>query len=76
MCRSLTYAQRAGRVLERSGIFGAVVKAPQHLTESGCGYGVKVKARDLELAVQTIKSAGITTGKIIGIDKTGSAAVV
>ena len=38
MCRSLTYAQKSVKLLERSGITAAVVKAPQGLSSSGCGY--------------------------------------
>ncbi len=35
MCRSLTYAQKSVKLLERSGITAAVVKAPQGLSSSG-----------------------------------------
>lgn len=76
MCRSLTYAQRATRALERAGIFGALAKAPQELTEEGCNYGVKIKGRDLDRSMTVIKGAGVKPGRIIGIDASGKASVV
>ena len=42
MCRSLTYAQKSVKLLERSGITAAVVKAPPGLSRSGCGYAVSL----------------------------------
>ena len=45
MCRSLTYAQKSVKLLERSGITAAVVKAPQGLSSSGCGYAVKPRRK-------------------------------
>ena len=38
MCRSLTYAQRASSALERAGITATISRAPQELTNRGCGY--------------------------------------
>ena len=40
LCRSLTQAQRAARLLERAGIFASVTKAPQNASTRGCTYGV------------------------------------
>ena len=42
MCRSLTYAQSAARVLEKNAISAAVRKAPSGLSGSGCSYSVSV----------------------------------
>jgi hypothetical protein len=42
MCRSLTYAQRSAVLLEHNGITASVVKAPQGLSASGCGYAVSL----------------------------------
>ena len=51
MCRSLTSAQRASAVLNRSGISAYVVKAPQRLAAGGCGYAVTVYRREKECAL-------------------------
>ena len=44
MCRSLTYAQKAARILERSGYTVTVIKAPQALSSGGCAYAITLRA--------------------------------
>lgn len=63
MCRSLTYAQKSARLLERSGITAAVVKAPQGLSSSGCGYAVSLH-RNFDAALDILRSSGLISGKI------------
>ena len=63
MCRSLTGAQRAQRLLEGSLIHAAAVKAPKALTRSGCGYAVRVRG-DAEKAVRILRRDEIAIGKI------------
>ena len=63
MCRSVTAAQRAVRLLERSLIHAAVTKAPSHLTRSGCAYAVRLHAK-LEEAVRLLRRNEIAFGKI------------
>ena len=76
MLRSLTYAQRAARALERMGFFVSVTKAPQELAQTGCHYGVKVRAAALDDALAVLERAGLQTGRIIGLDDRGKASVV
>lgn len=63
MCRSLTFAQRAQKQLESIGISATVVKAPQGLNTSGCGYAVSVHRRISE-AVSYLSGKGTISGKI------------
>ena len=63
MCRSMTYAQRSAAVLERAGISARVVKAPQGLSSSGCGYGVSLYRR-FDEARNLLKKNGLLNGKI------------
>ena len=63
MCRSLTFAQRSARLLERSGITAAVVKAPQGLSTSGCGYAVQLYGH-FDEAVWILKKNNLLTGKL------------
>ena len=63
MCKSLTTAQRGALLLERRGISASVVKAPQHLRGSGCGYALSLY-RNLEEAVTTLQNGRLLTGKI------------
>ncbi len=63
MCRSMTYAQRSAAMLERAGISARVVKAPQGLSSSGCGYGVSLYRR-FDEARNLLKKNGLLNGKI------------
>ncbi|MGN1002280.1 MAG: DUF3343 domain-containing protein [Oscillospiraceae bacterium] len=73
MCRSLTYAQRASRVLERAGIFSSVTKAPMGVSPEGCTYGVRLRTAELAGPLETVRAAGIKTGRIYEIQPDGSA---
>ena len=42
--RSLTYAQRASRVLERKGVTATIVRLPQGISKKGCGYAVILRS--------------------------------
>jgi len=63
MCKSLTNAQRGSLLLERRGISASVVKAPQSLRGSGCGYAISLYRR-LREAVEALRSSSLLTGKI------------
>lgn len=76
MCRSLTYAQRAVRLLERENVRAHLAKAPQGVTPEGCSYGVRVAKRNLDKAVGLMTDAGIRRGRIYSIDSKGRAEVV
>lgn len=64
ICRSLTYAQKAAKVLERAGITVSVTRTPQGLSEKGCGYCIKVPERRLSQALATLKNANLSPTKI------------
>ena len=51
VCRSLTYAQRGVRLLERAGVSAYLVRAPRLIAQAGCAYCIKVSQRWLERAV-------------------------
>ncbi len=65
LCRSLTSAQKASRVLQRSGLFAAVTKAPQSENPGGCTYGVKIAARDLEKATLFLENAEVRIERVV-----------
>lgn len=58
ICRSLTYAQRAGRAIERSGITAVVVRTPYKIAPSGCSYSVKISQNKLSEALAALKRMG------------------
>lgn len=59
VCRSLTYAQRGVRLLERAGVSAYLVRAPQLITQAGCAYCVKVAQPRLERALGLMGKAGL-----------------
>ena len=59
MCRSLTYAQRAARTIERTGITAGVVRAPKEVSGEGCGYGVRVSERRFGQAMRALREANV-----------------
>ena len=61
--RSLTYAQRGSRALSLAGIPSYVMKAPQGLTEKGCGYGVRLNEAKLRRAVALLDERGINRSR-------------
>ncbi|MEL4105940.1 DUF3343 domain-containing protein [Oscillospiraceae bacterium CM] len=64
ICRSLTYAQRSAKALERAGITAIITKIPQHVSSDGCGYCVKVSAKHLSDALVLLKDAALYPLKI------------
>lgn len=64
MCKSLTYAQRANRTLERSGITSVITKAPKSATGIGCGYCVKVTEKKLAPALAALNEAGLGPARV------------
>lgn len=51
LARSVTYAQRMQRVLERAGIRCRIARAPRELTDLGCAYTVRLAVQDLTQAL-------------------------
>ena len=61
-CRSLTNAQRSAALLERKGISATVIKAPQGLSTSGCGYALSLY-RNFEDATLLLRRNKLLNGK-------------
>lgn len=54
-CRSLTYAQRAKQILERTGITAQILRSPQSISGKGCGHAVRVAEHRLQDAVYALQ---------------------
>ena len=72
LSRSLTYAQRAAKTLERAGVTATVRKAPQGSSDRGCTYAVKLRTSSLAKALQVLRANGVPYGKIFHISADGS----
>ena len=70
LCRSLTTAQKTQRLFERAGIASTVVKAPQRLYTTGCGYAVSLY-RGIDAAKELLRKNGMTHGKIYRREENG-----
>lgn len=70
-CKSLTYAQRVAKVLERAGITGTVSKVPGELSTNGCSYCVKVSARVYQSAYIVMTDAGLSPEGIYRMEDDG-----
>lgn len=64
ICKSLTYAQRAAKGLERAGITAIVTKTPQSISTDGCGYCVKVSAKHISNALVALNNAELYPIKV------------
>ena len=65
MFRSLTYAQKGARALERSGIGAALTKAPLETTDRGCTYCVRVADQRMSAALAALERQGIEHGRVM-----------
>ena len=70
--RSLTYAQRAARLLERAGITGTVSRVPRSVGARGCAYGVLVSPRDRARAAKRLAEAKLGPERIFALEADGS----
>ena len=63
--RSVTYAQRAERILKDSGIRCTLQRAPRAMEERGCGYCLRLQPQVAARAVQLLKAGGISFSKVL-----------
>ena len=69
--RSMTYAQRAKRALERAGISTEIGRTPQELSARGCGYYVRISENRLYEAKKVLSSQAIPIERIYRRDIDG-----
>ena len=59
LARSVTYAQRMQRALERTGIHCQIARAPRDMTDLGCAYILRLAAADLAAALTVLLSVSL-----------------
>ena len=57
--RSVTFGQRAERVLKKDGIFCTLQRTPKWMEEQGCGYCLRLRTDDVMPAVWLLQSAQV-----------------
>lgn len=59
LARSVTYAQRMQRALNRAGIRSQLFRAPRDLTDLGCAYVVRISPYNLGAALPLLRREGL-----------------
>lgn len=76
VCRSITYAQRAKKVLAHFGIDAQVVRPSPELLENSCGFAVRVSEIYLAEALDILKNNGFAISRVLVYDKSGEPRVM
>ena len=72
MCRSLTYAQKAMRTLERGGVSVTLLKVPQSVSQTGCSYGLRIPGKHLSYSIMLLREKQNPFGKVFRYMQDGS----
>lgn len=72
MFRSLTYAQRGARLLERHGITATITRMPRSAAARGCSYGVLISPAQYDRAMEALSSGGLAPERIYMRNDDGS----
>ena len=70
--RSVTYAQRAERILRNHRIFCTMQRTPKHLTERGCGYCLRLQSGDVPATMNILHREKIPYEKLYVLKEDGS----
>ena len=57
--RSVTFGQRAERVLRKGGISCSLQRTPRWMEEQGCGYCLRLRTADILPAVQLLRAGQV-----------------
>ena len=64
MCRTLTYAQRTARALNRAAITAETRRAPGEVSSNGCGWCVKIPENRLTDGLDILRRNELMPSKI------------
>ena len=69
--RTVTYAQRGERILQRGKINCQLQRTPKHLTERGCGYCLRIRGQDAPAAVALLRREQLNYEKLYAVREDG-----
>lgn len=69
--RSVTYAQKGEKALKRAGIDCTMLRTPKELSQQGCGYCLRLRAKDVITAVDLLRGNAILYGKTYALTDGG-----
>lgn len=70
--RSVTFAQRGQRALQREQIQNRLHRTPRNLSERGCGYCLRLRGWEAPRAVEVLRREGIPYEKLYAIRENGT----
>ena len=62
--RSVTFAQRGERLLNRNNHRCVLQRTPKWMEQQGCGYSLRIKTEDIIPAVELLRENGVPLRKI------------
>ena len=62
--RSVTFAQRAEKLMHQQGIRATLMRTPRWMEEQGCGYALKIWNKDISATVDLLRENRIHLRKI------------
>lgn len=62
--RSVTFAQRGERLLQKRGIRCALLRTPKWMAEKGCGYSLRLWTSDVGPALDLLRQEQVPLGKV------------
>ena len=65
----MTFAQKARSVLMKNEIASSVIKLPPRLSESGCGWGLRLDETDTGRAKEILTLSALPYKRIIGEER-------
>lgn len=69
--RSLTYAQKTSKILERAGIGVSIVRTPQEISSEGCGYALKIRSGELKRALTLLRVSDASPKRVFELFSDG-----
>ena len=59
VCRSLTYAQKGAKALNKVGFRANIIRTPSEIAREGCGYSIILRHGNIDSAVSMLNAVGI-----------------
>ncbi len=66
-CRSLTYAQKASRVLDRMRIHNKIARTLQGMSSEGCGYALTIHRDDLARTIAALRENNLMPKRVFAV---------
>ena len=74
--RSVTFAQRAQQELAKMRIPASLLRAPISMSAKGCGYALRLRAKDVARAAEIFRSHGVPFSALYRVAPDGRAEAV